>query len=137
MNWCRGLAVSVLVLLSSACTDSDYYYMREGEPFAVAIARDLTQNWDATQLVEKADPDMLREHPESEMREWVAECARRLGSVKEESALAGEVHYEGIFRTKSAVYIFSVKGEKANARMKIALQKHENGWKVVGFGVQG
>ena len=128
--------VAVLILLVAACSQSDYSYMREGEPFATSLVQDVTKDWSSDKLVAQADPRMLKVFPESEIKKMLAQCAEGLGPVKRQETLAGRVSVETAIPGKTVLYTIDVEGEKANGRITVKLQKLDGEWKVLGFWIQ-
>jgi len=78
---------------------------------------------------------MLKDHPESEIRKMIAECAKTFGPVREQHLLAGEITVAGA-PEGSVLYIFAVKGDRLSARIRIALIKRGDDWRVIGFWLQ-
>jgi hypothetical protein len=135
MSKYRAFVVIAVILVASACSNANYNYMREGQPFAEAIVRDVGESWDAEKLISKADPEMMKDHSEAEIRTMIAKCGEALGPLTEVRGLAGEVNVAG-GPANSILYTLAVKGQKLNARVRITLRKSEGDWKVLGFWVK-
>lgn len=133
----RPWLLAVLIAAAAACSQgSDYSLMKEGEPYAEAIVREVSQDWNADKLIAKADPRMLNAFPEADIRKMIADCANALGSVKSQKTLAGQVNVETAIPGKTTLYVVELNGEKANAWVRVKLQKIDTEWKVLGFWLQ-
>src|SRR5947209_14872084 len=95
MSSCRVFVVMALILVAAACSNADYNYMTEGQPVAESIVRDVGQSWDADKLISRADPEMMKDHSEAEIRTMIAKCSDAFGPLTEVRGLAGEVNVVG------------------------------------------
>ena len=133
----RAWLTTMLIATAAACSQGgDYSLMKEGEPYAEAVVRDVSQDWNADKLIAKADPRMLKAFPEADIRKMIADCANAVGSVKSQKTLAGQVNVETAIPGKTTLYVVELNGEKANARVRVKLQKIDAEWKVLGFWLQ-
>jgi hypothetical protein len=135
MSKYRALVVMALTLVATACSNADYNYMREGQPIAEAIVRDVGETWDADKLISKADPEMMKDHSEVEIRTMIAKCSEAFGPLTDVHGLAGEVNVVG-GPSNSVLYTLAAKGQKLNATVRITLRKSNGDWKVLGFWVK-
>ena len=136
MTGVRLVLAAILALCVLSCSQSDYSYVKEGEPVADAIVRAVTKNWDAAELVSRADPTMLKDFPEPKIRDMIDACSKFIGQVRDVKGLAGEV-MRSSDSGKVARYTFAVDGEKSKARIQIILQKRQSDWTVMGFWTKG
>ena len=129
--------VAVLILSLVACSQVDYSYMKEGQPVAEAIVRDVGATWDADKLIARMDPRVIQRFSESAVRKMIQSSAETLGPVTDQKTLTGEVMIETEIPGKTALYVIETKFEKGRGRIKIKLQKAGSTWNVMGFWVQG
>ena len=135
-NTYRVWVVAALALITSGCFQSDYAYMKEGESYARQLVQFVGWQWNADELISKADPRMLQAFPESEIKKLMSECSANLGILQHAEELVGAVSRETQIPGKSALYTFDVQGQKGNATIRVKLQKQDDDWKVLGFWVQ-
>jgi hypothetical protein len=105
--------------------------MKEGEPHAEAIVRDVSRDWNADKLITEADPRMLKAFPESEIRKMIATCAAALGSVKQQRTMREGTGIESAIPGMTALYMIELDADKGKALIRIKLQKC---WAVEGIG---
>jgi hypothetical protein len=110
--------------------------MREGQPHAEAIVAALAREWNPDELTKRADADLLKEFPETRVRELVASWSQALGPAKSQQTLVGSTGVGvGSPSGKFASYLIELQCESGKARVNINLRKANETWSVIGFWV--
>src|SRR4051812_41556176 len=132
----KNITTVAAVLMTGCSIVADYPYMKEGQPHAEALVGSVVADWDATELINMADPRMLAVLPETKITDMFSVCSRSLGHISKQELIAGATGIETAIAGKVATYRFGVQGDKAAARIVVKLQKVAGQWRVLGFWVE-
>src|SRR5262245_7736497 len=122
------------LLISGGCNIADPAYLAEGQSFAEAAINAVGKDWDASELVRRADPLFLQALPEPRVREMVATCSRDLGPLKRATTQLATVGLTADpWIRKRAQFTMRLDCEKKEATAVVAVRKRNDQWRIVAF----
>ena len=128
------LAGTVLLSLEMACAVNDAAYRDEGQSFVDSSVQAIATNWNADELVKRADPRFLDALPEPKARQMIADISKELGPLKHATPQLTTVGYNlGAWSGKGAQDVIRLECAKGTATLVVVAQKAQDAWRILGF----
>jgi len=132
----RLVAVAVTVCVVDACAVNDTAYRDEGQAFVESAVRPIATEWNADELIARADPQFLEHLSEPKAREMVARLSSELGPLKRSTTQLATVGFNvGAWFGKGAQYTMKLECEKGTATLVVVARKVKERWRILGFWV--
>jgi hypothetical protein len=111
-------------------------YGRDGDLYVASAVRQIAHDWEPSQLIERADPQMLASIPEAQIRKKLTMLASTLGPLRDSRVGLGSVSLTLCTGFGwHASYIVDLVCEKRSAILTVHVRRFGSSWRIVGFWV--